>query len=212
METDRENLANQARDIIRLEQYKKDVLTMGGFMHHLGEERPMLDESEGAKPYGSKAAGHSNEHVQGNLSLEKIAKKPTHTNFISKSDHIKCTKEGMDYIIENQEFSQNPQFVKAEVTFPLKKPILITVSGKNNETTYDFAGKATIVLHNRKNDQNQSDLRGPVHAQTIFAHQASSGDSPGYKLTVTRINSQTNKKEVTTTTHIPDEQWVTLRK
>ncbi|CAF4641003.1 unnamed protein product, partial [Rotaria sp. Silwood2] len=37
MEIDKENLANQVHDIRRLEQHKRDALTLGGFKHHLGE-------------------------------------------------------------------------------------------------------------------------------------------------------------------------------
>ncbi|CAF3062018.1 unnamed protein product [Rotaria sp. Silwood2] len=212
MENDKCNLANQAHDITRLEQDKRDALTLGGFKHHLGEERSMLDESQGVKPYGSNAEGHPKDHVQGNLTLNEIAQKSRHTNFINENDQIKCVREGMSYILGNQRFSEDRQFVKAEVTFPLTKPVLITMSGKNKETTYGFAGNATLVLHNRKNDQNQPDLFGPTHTQTIFGHPASSENSPQYKLTVTRINPQTHKREEVTTTHIPDEQWVTPRK
>ncbi|CAF3836247.1 unnamed protein product [Rotaria sp. Silwood1] len=208
MEIDKENLANQVHDIRRLEQHKRDALTLGGFKHHLGEERFVLDGSQGVKPYGSNAAGHPNDHVRGNLSHDKIAEKPSHTNFVNKNDQTKCFREGMEYIIGNQRLSQDRQFVKAEVTFPLKEPVLITDSGKNKETTYAFADKVTLVLHNKRNDQNQPDLCGPMHLQTIFGHPASSENSPGYKFTVTRINSQTNRKEVETTTHIPDDQWV----
>ncbi|UJR34812.1 hypothetical protein I4U23_027593 [Adineta vaga] len=209
MENNKANLANQAHDIERLEQYKKDALIMGGFKHHLGEERFVLDGSQGVKPHGSNAAGHPNDHIQGNLSHDKIAKKQNHTNFVNKNDQTKCFREGMEYIIGNQCLSQDPQFVKAEVTFPLKEPVLITDSAKNKDTTYALADKATLVLHNKINDQNEPDLCGPTHLQTIFGHPASSESSPNYKLTVTRINSQTKIKEVETTTHIPDDQWPT---
>ncbi|CAF1398910.1 unnamed protein product [Adineta steineri] len=212
MKTNIGNLANQLPDIIRLQKDNRDALLLGGFKHHLGEERTRLHKSQGSIPYGSPRKGHPNHHVQGNMSLDEIAKKSTHTNFLNESDQIKCTKEGMDYIIGNQKLSQDLQFVKAEVTFPLKNPVLVTISEKNAETNYGFADSATLVLHNRKNDQNQPDSYGPMHVQTIFAHPASFGNSPTYKLTVSRKNLQTNEIEKTTTTHIPDEQWATPRK
>ncbi|CAF0923021.1 unnamed protein product [Adineta steineri] len=212
MENTKMNLANQVNDIKRLERYKKDALIMGGFKHHLGEERSKLDESQGAKPYGSKAAGHPNNHIQGNLSLNAIAKKAAHTNFLNEEDQNKCTKEGMDYIIGNQAFTQDPGFIKAEVTFPLRRPVPIAIFRKNKDITYDFANSATLVLHNRIDNQNQPDLHGPVHVQTVFGHPASSGNSPMYVLTITRRNPQTNQIQVTTTTHIPDEQWMAPRK
>ncbi|CAF4121327.1 unnamed protein product [Rotaria magnacalcarata] len=206
METDKGNLANQARDITRLERDKRDALTLGGFIHHVGKEKSILDESHGVKPYGSKAKGHPKDHVQGGLPPSKIAEKPKHTNFLNENDQIKCARDGMSYIVGNQSFSTDPEFIKAEVTFPLLEPVLITSSEKNKGTTYAFADSVTLVLHNRENAQNKPNSSGPVHVQTLFGHPATSENRPPYKLTVTKRNSQTKEIEVETTTHIPDDQ------
>ncbi|CAF1461663.1 unnamed protein product, partial [Didymodactylos carnosus] len=93
MENDKENLANQADDIKRLEQYKKDALIMGGCPTYTKETaKKTIDNSEGKKPYLSKAPGHARHHTE-DKNIDHSAK-GQHTTF-EKSINMDQSFEGM---------------------------------------------------------------------------------------------------------------------
>ncbi|CAM2724787.1 unnamed protein product [Rotaria socialis] len=186
MGNNKEHLANQARDIKRLEQYKKNALTMGGMpSFDKGTAGNTINQSQGRRPYGSKEDGHpmfhTETHKENNLDFRT---KEVLTTYVNEGDQNQAFENVMsDHGDPNlTKYTTNTHPILQELTKDVKR-VVVTVAEKRPSTnaplmnTYNKGVPTTgqqcvpiqghqFILCSQKDKGGNYDEKATVHIQS----------------------------------------------
>ena len=182
MESDKGNLANQAHDIRRLEQDKRDALTMGGCaVYTKGNAKETIDKSQGRRPFGSKAPGHPRDHVENSNNVD-ITRKREHSTYIDSTDQNRVLEDTMSRYGDPNigEYNSDNHPILSELTPDVNKVVVTAPVNTNESITMNSYERGvpsaldvpvtgnTLVLHNQRDKDGNCDMNAPLHTQTVF--------------------------------------------